>query len=182
MYQEDLRKLSLEKKKVRIFQAWANTIIANSFKTLRLYGRSAGDEVRAMQFSKTIGLLQELVAAHRDYVLRSYNHVSNCHNLLLPEQQQELLLINQHYREVIAEAAEIFQGKKKLNLDAITVKLQNIESLIEVNYLEQLKRIKNGESKTRLSILYFGLIGNVRKISKRTANLLELYQNTFHEL
>lgn len=182
LYHEDLRSLYNERKKLKVYQRWANIIIANSFKTLRQQGQEEHDPLQSIEFTKTIGLIQELSSAHRDFTLRAYHHVSNHHSPLLPPQRQELSLILGIYRKVMFEACDVFQGLKTLDMLFIRSQLDSASQSIHSSYTQQVLRIQKGESKTRLSILYFGMVGNARKSAKRVINLLELYKDSFHKL
>jgi hypothetical protein len=42
----------------------------------------------------------------------------------------------------------------------------------------QIERIRSGESKTRLSILYYGITNACLKISEQTLHLLNIFQET----
>ena len=46
----------------------------------------------------------------------------------------------------------------------------------------QTARIQDDSSKTRLSILYYAIIGNAMMISKQNLRLLEIFNETFAEV
>jgi hypothetical protein len=43
----------------------------------------------------------------------------------------------------------------------------------------QVMRIQEGKSKTRLNILFYGLLGNCIRISTRTRELLDIFRESF---
>jgi len=55
-------------------------------------------------------------------------------------------------------------------------KLKNLISEFERN---QTTRIQSGESKTRLSILFYGLLENSRRIAEQTQNMLNIFKESF---
>ena len=44
---------------------------------------------------------------------------------------------------------------------------------------DQLERIRNEESKTRLTILYYSIIGNAMMLSKQNLKILEIFDESF---
>ena len=45
---------------------------------------------------------------------------------------------------------------------------------------DQISRIMDDSSKTRLSIMYYGLLGNIQKIADNTLEVTEIFNQTFN--
>ena len=88
LFTSNLYLLQGEKAKSKRLQAWANIIVANIFKAMRLIQRE--DSHMSSKYGQTVRRIQRLVDSHRDIVLRAYVHVSNQHKELLDVQVKEL--------------------------------------------------------------------------------------------
>ncbi len=111
--------------------------------------------------------------------MRSYAHIDNHHKGLLKSQITELKKVKGYTLKLLAKTSDAlikqklsdFKALAKINTELITY-AKNIDQ-------QQIIRIQNDSSKTRLSILYYGIIEDARNISKHTLKLLQVYQNSF---
>ncbi len=176
----NISELRKQKKQVKTVQLWINIIIANIFKTMRLITKE--DDQVTVWFRQTIRRLQKLSDAYRDIVLRSYSHISNNHSGLLDSQIEELESIRDLTFDILDEMESIFkQGsefdylkieEKNHALNALAVRLDDV----------QIERIRNHESKTRLSILYYSIIGDCKVIARQNLKLLKIFIESFSHL
>ena len=56
-----------------------------------------------------------------------------------------------------------------------------MRDLAEKYHSRQVERIQDDSSKTRLSILFYALIGNCIMLAKQNLKLLEIFQESFPE-
>jgi phosphate/sulfate permease len=85
---QDRHLLNSVKKESKKIQNWANIIVANVFKTLRLLEQ---EELTAThKYAQSISVLQEIAECHRDFIMRAFEHINNHHKGLLPVQLEEL--------------------------------------------------------------------------------------------
>jgi hypothetical protein len=73
----------------------------------------------------------------------------------------------------------MLRRRKKVDYDYIANQSRRLNNLITEFDKNQIKRIQNGESKTRLNILYYGLMENSVKIAEYTRNLLDIFRESF---
>jgi len=176
LFKNNRLKLREVRKETKVIQQWANIIIANMFKFLRLFQAT---EYKKMQpFSKTIETLQEIVESNRDIIVRAYNHINNNHTGLLDIQIEELKQIKKLTLEVIILAAKKLKKEDDLDLVKIREYEKKLDNMVLAFNEKQVKRIQDNSSKTRLSILFYGLIWDTKKILTNTISLLSIFKET----
>ena len=180
LYNQNEYVLKNEYKKINKIQKWSNTIIANVFKCMRLLSR---EETRSyLKYGQTIRRIQKLSDGHRDIVERAFSHVRNHHKGLLDVQIQELETVGAILDEMLLNVENAFKSKdmkKYREVQQRDIELRNIAE--RLNKL-QMERIRGRESKTRLSILFYAIVGNAMMLSKQNLKLIEIFAETFGDL
>ena len=180
LFLQDFDRLTVERKKLKQTQSWSNIISANILKTMRLLQQS-GLSI-SHQYPQTVRRLQKLTNGHRDIVLRAYTHVGNHHKGLLNVQIEELQKVRQMLNDILLEVERTFSLKRTADLQSLTSKLsQLIELSAELN-TRQMERIMDNTSKTRLSILYYAIVGDAVMLSKQNLQLLEIFEESFGKI
>ncbi len=169
--------LNVEKKKNRTFQRWANIIIANVFKSMRLLQKD--HVVFSHRYGQTIRRVQKLVDGHRDLVGRAYSHISNHHKGLLDVQVRELKEVKGLLNGILLGVETDLAKNEVVNHSAAIEKDCELRDLAERLNKVQIGRIQNEASKTRLSILYYDIVGNAMMLSKQSLKLMEIFAETF---
>lgn len=169
-----LKQLRRETSKI---QAWSNIIVANIFKTLRLLQQ---DEARnAGKYAIVISALQEIAESTRDIILRCHVHTSNQHAGLLPAQKKELQQVRKSMESILSDTAKILLNRQPSKYREVANHYIQLKQLLEEYDQSQIDRIRNGVSKTRLSILFYGINNACLKISEQTLQLLTIFDETF---
>ncbi len=174
---EDKPQLREARSRAKKTQKITNIIIANIFKTLYLLDKEDVESTR--KYSKTIATLQEITESLRDIVMRSYTHVSNYHSGLLDEQKKELEQIKTLVSRLLENTAIMLLKNKKVDFEYIASQRRRLNDYSQDFNRRQIKRIQRAESKTRLSILYYGFLENSEKIANHTQKLLEIFSEHF---
>jgi len=177
LFTADLIQLRREKRKVKQVQTWVNIIIANVFKVLRSMQHEKIGEY--YNYAQTIRRLQKISDAYRDIVLRCYIHISNNHKGLHQEQKEEILEVKNLLVELLKEVEETFLNEKGIASDVLISKNETLKKLIDKLDIRQVDRIQHPDSKTRLSIMYYAIIGNCTVISRQNVQLLEVFNQCF---
>jgi len=180
LFQQNFDRLGVERKKLNMVQKWSNIIIANIFKAMRILDQQ-GLSV-SHRYSQTIRRLQKLNDGYRDIVLRAYTHVGNHHKGLLPVQIEELEQVRRLLVEILIEVEETFSHRQEIDLNRLAGKDSELRKLAAQLNTRQIVRIKDNSSKTRLSILYYGIIGNAKMLSRQSLELLEIFELSFGKL
>lgn len=177
LFNEDLDELNRQKKKVKKKQIWVNIIMANVFKVLRLSQKDDPDV--SNKFAQTIRRLQKLSDGFRDIVQRSHLHVANKHKGLLDVQIDELNKIKITMLDILLKVETSFKKKEIKDYQHIVEQYRYMREMATQMNAEQIKRIENDTSKTRLSILFYAIVGNCLMLAKQNIKLLEILNESF---
>ncbi|MBU0729204.1 MAG: inorganic phosphate transporter [Proteobacteria bacterium] len=177
VFKEDRSKLKELKSRTKNVQQIANIIIANIFKTLYLLDKEDAETTR--KYSRTIGALQDITESNRDIVMRAYTHVINYHTGLGEEQKKELQQIRVSVCRLLENTAIMLLKNKKVDYEYIQSQRARMTACALEFNKNQIHRIQNSQSKTRLSILYYGFLENCEKITIQTQNLLDIFRDYF---
>ncbi len=170
--------LKTARERQRELQRWSNIIAANIFKVLRLLGRSekVSDTER---FAQTISSLQEITESVRDVVMRAYVHVSNHHSGLLDSQIEELDRMSRIVFDVLDRTAEKMAHEAPPDHEIVAARTRELRELVHEFDQNQIRRIQDNTSKTRLSILSYSLAWDCLKIAEQTASLQTVFEDPF---
>ncbi|MFC1671471.1 inorganic phosphate transporter, partial [Spirochaetota bacterium] len=171
---EDRVNLKIIKKETSIIQKWANIITANIFKILRLLQQQ--DAKTTQNYAQTISSLQEIAESYRDSVMRAYVHISNHHKGLLDIQIDELKQVQKITDDILKRTSQALSKKKVIDYKVLEKQVREQRGMVKKFDKKQIKRIQDDSSKTRLSMLFYGLMKNSLKISEETLNLLKVFQ------
>ncbi|MCD6294458.1 MAG: inorganic phosphate transporter, partial [Deltaproteobacteria bacterium] len=177
LFDQDIDKLKRQRKKVKQIQLWTNIIMANVFKVLRL--QQKGDVQISYKYAQSIRRLQKISDGHRDIVVRSYKHIGNKHKGLLDVQIEELKKIKICILDIILKAETSFNRKEIVDYQNIVDQYRYMRDLADQFNQNQIERIRTDVSKTRLSILYYAIVGNCIMMSKQNIKLLEIFNESF---
>jgi len=133
----------------------------------------------SFKYAQTIRRLQKLSDGHRDIVLRAYVHTSNKHKGLLDIQVEELKKVKICILDILEKVENSFNNKEIVNYQNIIDLYQHIRDLADQFNKVQIERIRNDTSKTRLSLLYYGILGNCLMLTKQNIKLLEIFNESF---
>lgn len=179
LFKQSFDRLGVQRKRLSKIQQWSNIISANIFKAMRLLDQK-GLAV-SHKYAQTIRRLQKITDGHRDIVLRAYTHIGNHHKGLLPVQIEELEQVRGLLNEILLEVETTFSRKQTADLDRLREKDGRLRELAEELNARQVPRIADNTSKTRLSILYYAIVGNAMMLSKQNLELLEIFDLAFGE-
>jgi phosphate/sulfate permease len=180
LYDQNEYVLKNEHKKVDKIQKWSNTVIANVFKCMRLLSREETHSY--FKYPQTIRRIQKLSDGHRDIVERSYLHVRNHHKGLLDIQKQELETVGKILDDMLLDVEKAFKSKDMMKYKEVQQRDVELRNIAERLNKLQMERIRSRESKTRLSILFYAVVGNAMMLSKQNLKLIEIFAETFGDL
>lgn len=177
LFDQNIDALNVQRKKVKRQQRWVNIIMANVFKVLRLQQKE--DHNLSYKYAQTIRRLQKLSDGFRDIVLRSYIHIANKHKGLLDVQIKELNEIKIIMLDILLKVETAFKNKEIKDYQSIVEQYENMQILADQMNFEQIKRIQDDSSKTRLSILFYSIVGDCLMLVKQNIKLLEILNESF---
>lgn len=173
---QNRRQLKTLRGQTKKIQQWSNTIAANIFKTLRLLDKK--QIRRAGKYSYVFSALQEITESLRDMIMRCHVHTSNQHAGLLPGQRKELQQVRKYVEALLADTATILLTRTPFEYRQVAAHYVSLKQFLEECDQHQVGRIHSGESKTRLSILFYGINNTCLKISEQALQLLTIFDET----
>ncbi len=180
LFAQDESGLAREQTKIKKFQRWSNIVVANIFKAMRLTQK---EEIHSsLKYGQTIRRLQKLVDGHRDIVMRSHEHVANHHSGLLDVQVRELRTIKDLLDRTLGEVEAVISRAQEADRQKIYAWNEELRRLASHYHKGQLERIYSEESKTRLTILYYSIIGDAMMLSKQSIKILEIFEESFGDV
>ncbi len=180
LFFQDHDRLTTQRKRLKQFQTWSNIISANILKTMRLLHQK-GLPI-SYQYPQTVRRLQKLTNGHRDIVLRAYSHVGNHHKGLLAVQVEELEEVRNLLNDTLLDVETALARQATVDLKGLEDRDRQLRKFAAKLNTVQMERIRDNTSKTRLSILYYAIVGNAIMLSKQNLKLLEIFDEAFGKL
>jgi hypothetical protein len=168
---QKLRRATMGQRRI---QQWSNIIAANIFKVLRLLQWE--DVANTKRYAQTISSLQEISESVRDIVMRAKIHVSNHHAGLLDAQKVEMDRVRRSVVEILERTSSALSKKESPGLDLIGGANRDLRMLVHEFDQNQIMRIQDNSSKTRLSILFYSFMWDSLKIAEQTTYLLTVFR------
>ncbi|MBN2418858.1 MAG: inorganic phosphate transporter [Deltaproteobacteria bacterium] len=178
LFTQNVYILNNQRKRIKKYQIWVNIIMANVFKVLRL--QQKGDHNLCYKYAQTIRRLQKLSDGFRDIVLRSYTHIANKHKGLLDVQINELKEIKALMLDILLKVETAFLNNDIKDYKKIVEQYDRMKIVADQMNFEQIKRIQDNSSKTRLSILFYAIVGDCLMLVKQNIKLLEILNESFN--
>ena len=176
-FMEDRSRLRDTMAKADKINNWADVIVANIFKTLFLSSR--GDPLETQKYSHTIRAVKAISESHRDIIERVMNHFDNLHTGFIDIQKDELRHVKTQINRLLWNTSIMLLSRKKVDLGYIENQRNRLKTLIDEYDRNQIRRIQDAESKTRLSILYYGIMEDCMRIAEHTLDLLFIFKESF---
>jgi len=177
LFAQDRSQLKEAREKQRRVQRWSNIIAANIFKVFRLLQWKAVQDSR--RYAHTISTLQEISESLRDIVVRAHLHVANNHSGLLDEQILELGRVRDIVCDILERTSQNLRSGHCPDCSEISTRNREIRLLVDEFDENQVLRIQDNSSKTRLSILFYSLVWDALKIAEATIHLLTVFEESF---
>ncbi|MGD9248270.1 MAG: inorganic phosphate transporter, partial [Desulfobacteraceae bacterium] len=103
----------------------------------------------------------------------------NQHAGLLPAQKKELQQVRKVVEALLNDTAGILLSRKPFKYREVAGHYVKLKQHLEDFDRIQIDRIRSSVSKTRLSILFYGINNACLKISEQTLQLLNIFDETF---
>ena len=176
-FMEDRSRLKDAMARADIINNWADVIVANIFKTLFLSSRE--NPLETQEYSHTIRAVKAISESHRDIIERVMNHFDNFHTGFIDIQKDELRHVKTQINRLLWNTSIMLLSRKKVDLGYIENQRNRLKTLIDEYDRNQIRRIQDAESKTRLSILYYGIMEDCMRIAEHTMDLLFIFKESF---
>ncbi|MCG8411762.1 MAG: inorganic phosphate transporter [Bacteroidales bacterium] len=169
--QEDRKSLKKVCKKVDELNANAKRLKNNVHDTLLKLQEAEGET--GHYYVQVIDYLREMAHALSYISNPSFNYVDNNHKPLLKIQIEELITYNENVTELFEAIIETIEKNRFEDIPKLIEKQQNLLSLIKSGSKKQIKRIKNEEAGTKNSVLYLGILNEIKNFLLQSINLVK---------
>jgi len=140
------------------------------------------DSVEASKFYiLTLDYLQDMVQSIGFITRNSYNHVHNNHKNLKFNQIRDLKKIDNKMQVLFDEITETFDNHEFGNITNLLSEKQELMDEVSDLIQKQIERIRTSESSPKNTKLYFGILLETKDLIGSTMNLLQLFQEFYHE-
>ena len=103
---------------------------------------------------------------------RGSNHAG-----LLPNQIEELCRVRAYVLEILDRASSALIDKEPMDDERVEKIYQDLQAVVNEYDQNQIMRIQDNTSKTRLSILFYGFIWNALRIAEQTLRLVKIFKD-----
>ena len=124
-------------------------------------------------YVQVLDFLREVTRSIYIIAKSATTHVDNNHKGLLPDQVEELNQLSSRIAGFYSDILESINEHRYTEIDSIIETQIEIVKLIEQINKKQVKRIKNHEAGTKNSLMYFGILSELKSILFDTINLLK---------
>ncbi|MBN1542334.1 inorganic phosphate transporter [candidate division KSB1 bacterium] len=123
----------------------------------------------------TVSALQEINHFLQDVSEKCFKHLDNNHQGFQTEQISDLREVESRLIRLFRLAEEMHRQKKVADIAPIKTCEKELQNLLNKFDKSQIKRIKNKQTKTRISMLYFRILTGAGSIAKHVVQLMEGY-------
>lgn len=124
-------------------------------------------------YVQVIDYLREMAHALTFISNPSYDHIDNHHKGLIPEQVVELNDLKDTTTELFELIIRTIENNTFENVPDLIEKQQDVLAKLKTARKKQVKRIKHQETGTRISILYLGILNELKNFLLHSINLLK---------
>ncbi|HSG67629.1 MAG TPA: inorganic phosphate transporter, partial [Bacteroidales bacterium] len=133
-------------------------------------------------YVQVLDFLREITRSVHFIAKTATTHVDNNHKGLLPEQVEELNQLNVRVNQLYVEILSCINEQRYTELDKIlAIQVDLIKTIEQVNK-KQIKRIKHQEAGTKNSLMYLGILTELKNILFYTVNLLKSQRDFILEM
>ncbi len=170
------KKLKQTNKQAKELIVDSEGIIGDIMKCLKTSPEYDSDAVP--RYARKIGALQIINANLTSLTNKCFTHIDNNHKVPDQTQASELMEVNKQFSEMIHHILKVFENQKVDGIKNISKSLTNLKNTIRQYDKHQMKRIKSGKSKARLSLLFVSSLSRVQRIAEQVLNLVNLYSES----
>lgn len=168
---EDRKALKAVCKEVDKLNADAKYLKANVHNTLLKLQEEDGET--GHYYVQVIDYLREMAHALTFISNPSYDHIDNNHKPLLEAQIKELNELKDNINELFDALIFTIENNEFDNIPNLIDKQQDVLGILKSCRKKQIKRIKHNEAGTRNSVLYLGILNEIKNFLLQSINLVK---------
>jgi phosphate/sulfate permease len=168
---EDLRKLRKKSRQASEFNKKAKYLKDNLHQTIDQLEEDSVDT--GHYYVQVLDFLREITRSVYFIAKTATVHIDNNHRGLLPGQVEELNKLNVKIAAMYQDILQSIREHRYTEISNIIDQQAEILKLIEEINKKQIKRIKNQEAGTKNSLMYLGILSEMKSILFYTINLVK---------
>jgi len=122
---------------------------------------------------QVIDYLREMAHALTFISYPAYDHIDNNHKPLVASQVEELDELKEKVTDLFESLIETIEKNEFGNIPTLIEKQQDILDILKSCRKKQIKRIKANETGTRNSVLYLGILNEIKNFLLQSINLVK---------
>ncbi|PWD99505.1 inorganic phosphate transporter [Marinilabilia rubra] len=174
---EDETKLLEIKEKTEGLQSRINGAKTEFFRAMSKMPEESQDT--GQFFIQALDYLTELGNTLSSMVNPVYSHIKNQHKGLTDYQREHLTTLLEDITSFFNFMVHVEKDKKFLMLPELIQRQEATFSVIESMRLNHIRKIRSGEGKTRINIIYMELLGETRNLITYSVNLVKSLRNFY---
>jgi len=172
---EDLKELRKVAKKVKEVNKQSKYLKDNLHSTI---GKLEEDSIETGHYYvQVLDYLREIAHCLTYITKPIVDHVDNNHKQITEDQTEDLLLLRGAISKLVSDILDIVRSGDFTNVEEVLNNQQELLETIEKLKKKQIKRIKNNEVGTRNSILFLGILEEVKNLTLYLGNLLKSHRD-----
>ena len=168
---EDRKLLKNVSKKVDELNVDAKYLKSNVHNTLLKLKEEEGET--GHYYVQVIDYLREMAHALTFISYPAYDHIDNNHKPLVASQVEELDELKEKVTDLFESLIETIEKNEFGNIPTLIEKQQDILDILKSCRKKQIKRIKANETGTRNSVLYLGILNEIKNFLLQSINLVK---------
>ncbi|RLD48793.1 MAG: phosphate permease [Bacteroidetes bacterium] len=125
----------------------------------------------AYYFVTTLDYMREMLHSITFIVNPAFDHVDNNHKPLIPDQIEELMMLEKMIGKMIAVVTQSIDNQDFATQEELLAMEQELLDQIRKVNKNQIKRLKNAEVGTKSSILFLNIVNELKNLSLQLVNL-----------
>ncbi len=172
---EERKKLKKTRKRIKDFNKETKTLKKDVYFTLR---KLEEDSVETGHYYvQTIDYLREIAHCLNFIVDPLHEHIENNHKPVIPEQENELLQLNENVSLLYGKILEVLKTDDFKRVENVIQLQQDILEDLDRLKRMQVKLIKKEKVKTRNSLLFFNLLSETKNLLLYTINMFKSHRD-----
>jgi len=172
---EDLKKLRKVAKKVKEVNKQSKYLKDNLHSTI---AKLEEDSIETGHYYvQVLDYLREIAHCLTYITQPIVDHVDNNHKQITEDQTEDLLMLRKAISKLVSDILDIVKSEDFTNVEEVLNNQQLLLETIEKLKKKQIKRIKNNEVGTRNSILFLGILEEVKNLTLYLGNLLKSHRD-----
>lgn len=176
---EDRRNLKQFKQDLRKLKKEAYVINQDGLERLKSFVGEAEDI--SLSYVQVLNSMNELISSAGRIVNPLYEHIDNSHKVFSDEQKAEAVELAKNVENYVGHCRRLVNSEEYDKIGELTTEKENILLFLKKLNKNQIKRLKSGDTGTKVSILYLDLLQETKLFVLDAMDLIKSQQDFIDE-